>query len=129
MVAATITSEMLTPVVEIDLPITFDSLTPKFLSILKQFAPFGPENQRPVFETREVYVMNSLSTFKDRHLRFLAGQKGNENFFNAVGFDLMEYHERLLTGDYFHITFTVEENTYNGNTDVQLRLKDIKFEA
>lgn len=126
-VAATITDEMLTPVVEIDLPIHFDTITPKFISILKQMAPFGPDNQRPVFEAKNVFVLNSLSTFKDRHLRFLAGQKGNDSFFNVVGFDQMEHYDRLLAGDYFNIAFTIEENTYNGNTGVQFRIKDIKF--
>lgn len=126
-VAATITEEMLTPMVEIDLPIHFDTITPKFISILKQMAPFGPDNQRPVFEAKNVFVLNSLSTFKDRHLRFLAAQKGNDTYFNTVGFDQMEHYERLLAGDYFNMAFTIEESTYNGNTSVQLRIKDIKF--
>ncbi|MBY0434701.1 MAG: single-stranded-DNA-specific exonuclease RecJ [Cyclobacteriaceae bacterium] len=126
-VAATITDEMLTPVVEIDLPLPFDAITPKFISILKQMAPFGPDNQRPVFESRNVFVMNSLATFKDKHLRFLAGQKNNELFFNAVGFDQIEHYERLLSGDYFTMAYTIEESSFNGNTSVQLRIKDIKF--
>ena len=128
-VAATITDEMLTPVVEIDMPVEFDMLTPKFQSVLKQMAPFGPENQRPVFEAKNVRVLNALSTFKDRHVRFLASQDGNESFFQTVGFDQIEHHEKLQIGEPFRIAFTIEENTFNGTTSVQLRLKDIKFEA
>jgi single-stranded-DNA-specific exonuclease len=128
-VAATITDEMLTPVIEIDLPVTFDLLTPKFFSILKQMAPFGPENQRPVFEARQLSVLNSLSTFKDRHLRFLASQKGNENFFQVIGFDLIEYYPKLMESESFRMAFTIEENTFNGSTSIQLRAKDINFEA
>ncbi len=126
-VAATITDEMLTPVVEIDLPIHFDVITPKFISILKQMAPFGPDNQRPIFQSTDVYVLNSLATFKDRHLRFLAGQKGRGLFFNAVGFDQISHHDRLVAGDSFDMAFTIEESTFNGNTSIQLRIKDIKF--
>ncbi len=128
-VSSTITDEMLTPVIEIDMSIQFDSITPKFLSILKQMGPFGPENQRPVFEAKSVTVLNALSTFKDRHVRFLAGQAGNESFFQAVGFDQIEHHKQLMAGYPFCIAFTIEENTYNGETNIQLRLKDIKFEA
>ncbi len=128
-VAATITDEMLIPVIEIDIPIEFDAITPKFLSILKQMAPFGPESQRPVFEAKNVTVLNALSTFKDRHVRFLAGQAGNQAFFQAVGFDQIEHHKLLMAGHPFRIAFTIEENTYNGDTTIQLRLKDIKFEA
>ena len=127
-VSARITSDMLTPSIEIDLPISFDAITPKFINILKQMAPFGPENQRPVFEAKNIYVMNALSNFKDRHLRFLAAQEGSENVFQAVAFDLADHYEKLATGDVFRIAFTIEENQYNGHTTVQLRIKDIKFD-
>lgn len=127
-VSASITEEMMTPVVEIDMPIQFDQMTSKFNSILKQMAPFGPDNHKPVFEAQNVFVMNSLSSFKDRHLRFLAGQENNDSIFNAVGFDLMEHYERLASGEPFRIAFTLEENTFNGMTSLQLRIKDIKFE-
>lgn len=128
-VAATITDELLTPVIEIDMPVTFDTLTPKFFSILKQMGPFGPENQRPVFEARCLSVLNSLSTFKDRHIRFLASQKGNENFFQVIGFELIEHYEKLMDSETFRMAFTIEENSFSGTTSIQLRAKDIKFEA
>jgi len=127
-VSATLTEEMRTPVIEIDIPIQFDAMTSKFNSILKQIAPFGPDNHKPVFEARNVFVMNSLSSFKDKHLRFLVGQAGNEAVFNAVAFDLMEHYERIASGEYFRIAFTLEENTFNGITSLQLRIKDIKFD-
>jgi single-stranded-DNA-specific exonuclease len=127
-VSANLTEDMLTPAIEIDMLLPFDAITPKFISVLRQFSPFGPENQKPVFEARNVYVLNSLSTFKDKHLRFLAGQKGNENIFNVVGFEVMEHYPRLAGGDHCRLAFTIEENTYNGVTSVQLRIKDIKFD-
>lgn len=127
-VSDSITEDMLTPVVEIDALIQFDQMTPKFNNILKQMAPFGPDNHRPIFEARNVFVMNSLSSFKDRHIRFLAGQEGSDAMFQAVGFDLMEHYERLSSGDNFRMAFTLEDNTYNGITSTQLRIKDIKFD-
>jgi single-stranded-DNA-specific exonuclease len=127
-VSASLTEDMRTPLLEIDLMLPFDAITPKFISILRQFSPFGPENHKPVFEARNVFVLNSLSTFKDKHLRFLAGQKGNENIFNVVGFDVMEHYTRLANGDYCRLAYTIEENTFNGITSIQLRIKDVKFE-
>jgi single-stranded-DNA-specific exonuclease len=127
-VSASITEDMRTPLLEIDIMVPFDAITPKFIAILRQFSPFGPENPKPVFEARNVFVLNSLSTFKDKHLRFLAGQKGNENIFNVVGFDVMEYYPRLANGDYCRLAYTIEENTFNGVTSIQLRIKDIKFD-
>jgi len=127
-VSARITSDMLTPSVEIDIPISFDAITQKFINVLKQMAPFGPENQKPVFESRSIYVMNSLSNFKDRHMKFLAAQHGNQNIFQAVAFDLADHYDRLARGDNFRMTYTIEENVYNGNISIQLRVKDIKFD-
>jgi single-stranded-DNA-specific exonuclease len=128
-VAASITEEMLTPIIEIDVTVNFDVLTSKFYSVLKQMAPFGPDNQRPVFEAKNVYVVNALSSFKDKHIRFVAGQYENDTLFNAVGFDLIEHYDRLAAGEYFNIAFTLEENTFNGITSLQLRIKDIKFDT
>jgi len=127
-VAAQITSEMLTPSIEIDTAISFDAITPKFLNVLKQMAPFGPENQKPVFEAKDVYVSNSLSNFKDKHVKFTASQEGNGSSFQVVGFELGEHYEQLAMQTPFRMAFTIEENYYNGYTSIQLRAKDIKFD-
>lgn len=125
-VSANLTPEMLVPVIDIDTEVFFDAITPKFVNILKQMAPFGPENTTPVFVAHNVYVFNSLSRFKEKHIRFLAGQDNAQNVFQVVGFNLAAYYERLQTGGRFSLAFTVEENTYNRVTTIQLRVKDIK---
>ena len=125
-VASNITPEMLIPVVDIDTEIVFDAITPKFLNILKQMGPFGPENVRPVFVAHGVRVVNSLSRLKEKHIRFLAGQENNETVFQVIGFNLAGFYEKLLQCDTFSIAFTIEENTYNGFTSIQLQVKDIK---
>lgn len=127
-VSASLTEEMQTPVIEIDVPLSLDSINGKFINVLKQMAPFGPENPKPIFEARNLHVANSLSSFKDKHVRFIVGQGGNENVFQVVGFDLSDYYSKLANGDNFRMVFTIEENFYNGTTSVQLRAKDIKFE-
>ncbi len=127
-VSSTITDDMLIPVIDIDVQVRFDAITPKFLNVLKQMGPFGPENQKPVFEASGVYVFNSLTSFKDRHIKFLAKQEGCESIFQAVGFDLGDYYEMVARGDSFRMAFTIEENVYNGMTSVQLRIKDLKFD-
>jgi single-stranded-DNA-specific exonuclease len=127
-VTASITDEMRTPVVDIDIPIVFDAITPKFMQVLKQMAPFGPENPRPVFEAKGLYVFNALSSFTDRHLKFLAAQDGSNAVFQTIGFEMVDHYDRLAQGDIFRMAFTIEENTFNGTTTIQLRMKDIKFD-
>lgn len=127
-VSSTITADMMTPVIEIDYSIPLDAVNSKFLNVLKQMGPFGPENPRPVFEAKNLFVFNSLSSFKDRHIKFLVGQEGGTHVFQAVGFDLAEYYDPISKGDNFRMAFTIEENVYNGTTSIQLRIKDIKFD-
>ena len=127
-VSSTITEAQRIPVIDIDCLVNFDSLTWKFNNVLKQMAPFGPENQRPIFEARNVFVRNSLSSFKERHVRFLAGQEGNESIFQVVGFDQINHYKRLAAGDKFNMAFTLEENTFNGETSLQMKIRDIKYE-
>jgi single-stranded-DNA-specific exonuclease len=127
-VAARITSEMLTPSIEIDSPIEFDGITQKFINVLKQMAPFGPQNQKPVFAASDLTVYNSLSSFKERHIRFFAKQARNKKTFQVVAFDMAEHYARLASGAPFTMAFTIEENYFNGTTTIQLRAKDIQFD-
>ena len=50
-----ITEDMLTPQIHIDTYLEFRQITPKFFRLLKQFQPFGPGNESPVFVTEDVY--------------------------------------------------------------------------
>jgi single-stranded-DNA-specific exonuclease len=126
--AQAISDEMLIPKILIDQQLDFDAITPKFINVLKQMAPFGPQNLAPVFESRNVVILNSLSSLKDRHVRFVAGQQNNTSFFNSIGFDLIHHHDQLKSAAPFRIVYSIEENVYNGNITIQLKIKDIKFD-
>lgn len=124
-VSARLTDEMRTPVIDIDAEIQLDTITPKFLNILKQMAPFGPENLNPVFAAHQLHIAHSLSTFKERHVRFFVKQANTTTIISAVGFDMLNHYEILTSGKPFSMAFTIEENTFNNNTTIQLKIKDI----
>jgi single-stranded-DNA-specific exonuclease len=127
--AARITEEMKTPVISIDSELPLEVINPKFINILKQMAPFGPENLNPVFVASNLTVAHSLSSFKERHIRFSVKQQNSEQALAVVGFDLSKHYEQLAAGNSFSMVFTVEENVFNGNTSIQLRARDIRFGA
>ncbi len=119
---------MLTPVIHIDLEINFKVITQKFVNILVQMAPFGPGNQRPVFITNNVCAFRYLSLVKEKHIRFVAKQKGYVNTFNCIGFNMEDFYEGIQDQRPFRMAYTIEENEYNNKTTIQLVIKDIKFD-
>ncbi len=128
-VAKAITEEQLIPSVDIDTEIGFADITPKFLRVLKQFQPFGPQNMSPVFLTRRVMdTGNSKIVGKcGEHLKLDVYQEHHpEIVFPAIGFQLSEHYSSIRSGTPFDICYAVEENTFRGKTTVQLYIKDIR---
>lgn len=129
-VASHITEEDMIPDVEIDLNINFSDITPKFVRILKQFAPFGPGNMSPLFRTDNV-VDNGYSrqVGAGKHLKLSLIQPNSEDKtpFNAIAFQQGDLYDRIHKGEPFSICYHVEENFWQGKTSLQLNVKDIKF--
>lgn len=127
-VAGTITSEQLTPKIEIDIEIEFHEITDKLLRILKQFAPHGPENMTPLFCSRNVFDTGWGQVFGNNHLKLEIFQKSNPNIrFNAIAFDKGDYitfFQRKIPMD---IVYKVQENEFKGTTSIQLIIEDLKI--
>ena len=127
-VAKNISEEQLVPKIDIDEEINFDRISTKFLSVLKQMAPFGPGNMQPVFIAHNVFAYSGLRILKDRHLKFLAAQELNKNRIEAIAFGFGIHYKMVASGMRFRMAFTIEENNYMGNVSMQLNVKDIKFD-
>jgi single-stranded-DNA-specific exonuclease len=127
-VAGLISEELLIPPVEVDLEIDFAEITNKFFRILKQMAPFGPENMNPVFITRDAKLKVPAKLLKEEHLKLeLVQAKNPGDSFSAIGFNMKNYYEPLLEGKTFDVCYSIEENHFNNETTLQLNIKDIKF--
>ena len=129
-VAAHISEEDMIPDIEIDLNINFSDITPKFVRILKQFAPFGPGNMSPLFRTDNV-VDNGYSrqVGAGKHLKLSLIQPNGEDTspFSAIAFQQGDLYDRIHRGEPFSICYHIEENFWQGKTSLQLNVKDIKF--
>ena len=121
--------EAMVPEIEIDAVISFsEHITPKFLRILKQFSPFGPENTIPIFETDNLVRYDTPRIVGSNHLKFSPIQLSSRSrAYPAIGFQLGQYYERVKRGDAFDICYQLEENYWNGKTETQLHVKDIRF--
>ncbi|MDD2793970.1 MAG: single-stranded-DNA-specific exonuclease RecJ [Sediminibacterium sp.] len=123
-VSARITPDQLIPELVIDAPIQFNEITPGFYKILSQMEPFGPENMRPVFIARNVTDTGFSKIVKELHLKFVVKQ--NNITFNGIGFNLAHLYPLLQSGAPFDLVFTIDENEFQGNTTLQLKVIDLR---
>lgn len=123
-VSARITPEQLIPELVIDAPIQFNEITPGFYKILSQMEPFGPDNMRPVFIARNVTDTGFSKIVKELHLKFVVKQ--NNITFNGIGFNMAHLYPILQSGAPFDLVFTIDENEFQGNTSLQLKVIDLR---
>jgi single-stranded-DNA-specific exonuclease len=126
-VAETIEEKCLTPEVEYDIELPLKSINPRFMNILKQFAPFGPGNMNPVFMTRNVWDNGYGAIVGENHLRLSLLQDAHGKPLKGIAFGQAHHYDRIATGVSFDICYTIEENHFNDTTTLQLNIKDIKF--
>ena len=126
-VSKTITPQQLIPEISVDAMIDLDDITPKFYRILKQFAPFGPGNMTPVFMTENLTDVGvGKCVGKDKsHLRLVVKQE-KSNQFTGIGFGLADKEDIACNGKPFKAVYCIDENEWQGNVSLQLRLKDIR---
>jgi single-stranded-DNA-specific exonuclease len=123
-VSASIHPELLIPEIIADAEINFNDITPSFFRILCQMEPFGPDNLRPVFLTRNVYDTGYSKVVKERHLRFSLKQHGVT--WTGIGFDMADKMELLTSGEPVDVIYKIDENEWNGQKSLQLRMIDVK---
>ena len=131
-VAEHLVAEDFVPELEVDLKIDFRNITAKFMRILNQFAPFGPGNMAPVFWTDNVVdAGGSRPVGGHRHLKLTVSQIGDAEQgvapFSGIAFQKGDLFERIHAGEPFSICYHLEYNTWQGKTNLQLNVKDIKF--
>lgn len=128
-VTANITEDQKTPQIDVDAVIHFSEITPKFFNILHKFAPFGPENLKPVFVTHNVvdFGTSRLVGRDLEHLKLELTEPDSENVMNGIAFGMGEqFNDHIKELKPISICYTIEENNFNGNKSIQLMVKDIK---
>jgi single-stranded-DNA-specific exonuclease len=125
-VSETIDLKLLIPEIKINTELDLNEITPKFFRVLKQFAPFGPGNMTPVFMTQNLQDTGwGKCVGEDKtHLRLTVKQHSSSQF-TAIGFGLGEKKDIACEGQPFKAAYVIDENHWQGNVSLQLRLKDI----
>jgi len=125
-VKSTIDKDLLSPEIIVDANLELANITPKFFRILKQMEPFGPMNMKPVFKTSSVRDNGyGKQVGADKtHLKLTVFQGSDRISYGAIGFGLGNKIDKIHND--FDILYSLDENEWNGNTSIQLLLKDLK---
>ncbi len=123
-VAATITNEMLIPELIIDAEVTLKDLTPSFYNIIRQMEPFGPSNARPVFMSKNLTDTGYSKIVKEQHIKFSVTQ--DNITYSGIGFNLANKFSFLQEQKPVDMVFTLEENVWNDQKTLQIKVLDLK---
>lgn len=123
--SAMLPPEVLIPDQRINAVLNLEDITPSFWNILKQFAPHGPQNMRPVFMTKNVKDTGFSKIVKEEHLKFYIKQ-GNTKI-KGIGFGLANVFEEIVRQP-FDICYTLQENSWKGKTSIEIQVKDVRYD-
>jgi len=98
---------------------------PRIYKMLERMEPFGPGNDKPVFCVRSVYARSSR-LLKDAHLKIEIMDPESGIVLPAIGFNMPEKIDLVASGCAFDCAFTLESNTWNNKTTLQLQIRDIR---
>ena len=124
-VSATIHPELLIPEIIIDAEINFRDIQWPFYNILQQMEPFGPDNLRPVFVAKKVWNTGYSKIVKEEHIKF--SLKQNNVTLNGIGFKMSDKFHLLQMNKPIDVVFKIDENEWNGNKTLQLRVIDFRL--
>lgn len=124
-VQASIHPELLVPEIVIDAEITLMDIKQSFYDILCQMEPFGPDNLRPVFVAKKVYNTGWSKVVKENHIRFVL-QQGTAKI-TGIGFNMAEKMPLLEAGKAVDVVFKLDENEWNGEKSLQLKVLDVRI--
>ncbi len=126
-VSETIDPNLLTPEITVDMTIEVKDITPKLMRIIKQFAPFGPGNMTPVFMAEKLQDSGYAKGVgqEGAHLKLAATQDGWGPI-GGIGFNLGDKLPLIINRKLFDAVFSLDENEWQGNVSLQLKLKDIR---
>ena len=125
-VQTTITEDQLTPEVEIDAEIDLDLVNDKFFHLLQQMGPFGPDNRRPVFLTKDLRDNGKTRTVGEIHLKVGVQDPITKNAIGGIAFGMGDRFSEVCSANKLHLCYSISENEWKGKKQLQIDVKDLK---
>ena len=114
----------LKPIIYIDEELKLKDINMDLIKSLSILEPFGESNKVPLFLIKNLKIDSIRALSEGRHLKLTLR---DENFvINAIGFDIGSLAEEYRIGDKIDIVGTLEINSFNGFSSIQINVKDIR---
>lgn len=122
-----IRTEHTAPILNIHSEICFKEINFRFFAKLKHMRPFGPDNENPIFITRQVYDYGTSKVVGkgQEHIKLELLDNSTSHVMNGIAFGQSSEAHYIKTKQSFDIAYTIEENTHKTN-DLQLQIADIR---
>ena len=127
-VSSTIEPESLLPSLDIDAEMKVNEIDLEFFKILRRLGPFGPENMSPVFLSKSLLAKEVMPVGKlKNHLKLIVfDPEYPQKTVRAIAFGFGELAEHIVDGVMIDVVYSIEENAWNGRSELQLNIKDIR---
>ncbi len=124
-VAAHITDEQQVPVIRVEEELQLSDIDKQFYNVLRHLEPFGPDNPHPRFVTRA--LINNRYTKRvgklGEHLKLDLTDRSLA--ITGIAFGKGEMATFIQNGNAVDVCYSLEQNTYNGVTSLQMKVEDI----
>ena len=119
--------EQTNAVLRIDAVVDFRDINRRVAADIKRFAPYGPDNQKPLFCTRQVYDYGTSKVVgrDQEHIKLELVDSKSSNVMNGIAFGQSSQARYIKTKRAFDIVYNIEENSHK-HGEVQLVIEDIK---
>ena len=119
--------ELIEANLRVDATIDFKDITKRLHSDLKKFAPFGPDNPKPVFCTCNVYDYGTSKVVgrEQEHIKLELVDSKSSNVVNGIAFGQSASARYIKSKRAFDIAYTIEDNVFKRGM-VQLQIEDIR---
>jgi single-stranded-DNA-specific exonuclease len=94
---------------------------------IERFAPFGPDNNRPVLLTRDVCVASYPYNVGRNHLKLKVVKDGV--VLDLIGYNMGDYLPLLKKNSLIDIAYTLEYSRFGSRTSIQGKLRDIHLKS
>lgn len=119
--------EQIEPLLDIEAYLDFKDITKRLQSDLKRFAPFGPENEKPIFATTGVYDYGTSKVVgrEQEHIKLELVDSKSSTVMNGIAFGQSAAARYIKSKRSFDIAYSIEENIFK-RSQVQLLIEDIR---